>query len=492
MNSSSSVKILVSPEYFLSMNRSFHLLLFSFFTLLSTCPGFSQVAQQWSLGTPQYPEEIYGMSVTESGNILLGINEEIDSIGGSDIGIWRMDRSGNLLQRTVFGSEWDDFVRGFEKIGPNQYLLTGMRTTSVPFRQRATLYQIDSLGQVAWFWVNPDTTSISEFKIARMSDNGIIMACGNSSSPGEKIRSLVVSFDENGSVLNVFSKNDTVREISHAAWPMPDNTWIVAGDRQMPDLTYRPYLMKIDAMDSLYWRFTYDEMANGGAQNITGLADGNLVVVGESYAPGVFTFDIFLRKVDPNGQTIWYSTFGDSGSDAWFGVVESETDHSLSTTGYSFNSLSGNTDMILLHTDSSGNEIGREYAGLPGIDFGNNILQVDDTIWAAGFSIVGLDSQPLLVKHSWYSSTEGIGNQMMSDLRIFPSPVIPMGEVELEWENQKSSSLRILDITGRIISEIRMEAGQPPRFLAPSKEGIYLCQLLLDDKVLNFRLVVSP
>lgn len=492
MNSSSSVKILVSPEYFLLMNRLFHLLLFSLFTLSSTCLGFSQVVQQWSFGTAQYPEEIYGMSATESGNILLGINEDIDSIGGSDIGIWRMDRSANLLQRTIFGSEWDDFVRGFEKIGPNQYLLTGMRTTSGPFRQRATIYQIDSLGQIAWFWVNPDTMSISEFKIARKSDNGIILACGNSSSPGENIRSLVVSFDENGSVLDIFSKNDTVREISHAAWPMPGNTWIVAGDRQMPDLTYRPYLMKIDAMDSLYWRYTYDELANGGAQNITGLADGNLVVVGETYAPGVFTFDIFLRKVDPHGQSLWYKTYGDSGSDAGFGVVESESDHSLSVVGYSFNALSGNTDMILLHTDSSGTEFGREYAGLPGIDFGNNILQTNDTIWAAGFSNIGLDSQPLLVKHAWGSSTEALENHFSPTLAIYPSPVQVSGQVVLDWEIIKPRLLLIYDMTGQLVAKRELTPGQPARFLAPAEEGIYLCQLLLDHRVLHFRLVVSP
>lgn len=492
MNSSSSVKILVSPELFHHMNRTIrHLLFFIFIGSIFTS-ATSQVSQQWSFGTTEYSEEIYGMSATESGSILLAINEDIDSIGNSDIGIWRLDRSANLFERTIIGSEWDDFVRGLEKIGPNQYLLTGMRTAYDPFRQRATIYMIDSLGQIEWVWVNPDTASISEFKIARRAQNGIILACGNSASPGEKIRSLVVSFDENGSVLNIFSKNDTVREISHAAWPMPDDTWIVAGDRQMPDLTYRPYLMKIDAMDSLYWRFTYDELANGGAQNITGLADGNLVVIGESYAPGVFTFDIFLRKVDPNGQTIWYATFGDSGSDAGFGVVESETDRSLSATGYAFNSISGNTDMILLHTDSSGNEIGREYAGLPGIDFGNNILQLGDTIWAAGFSNIGLDSQPLLVKHSWYSSTEGISNQMIPDFAIYPSPVRPMGEVLLTWESQKPYRIKINDMAGRIVSETEWKPGQPAFFLAPSKEGIYLCQLLLDNKVLNFRLVVSP
>lgn len=469
--------------------RSF---LFCFFAFTLFPTTYSQVLDQWSFGTTQFSEEIYGMAATESGNILLAINEDIDSIGNSDIGIWRLDRSANLLQRTIIGSEWDDFVRGFEKVGPNQYLLTGMRTAYDPFRQRATIYMLDSLGQIEWVWVNPDTASISEFKIARRAQNGIILACGNSSSPSEKIRSLAVSFDENGSVINIFSKNDTVREISHAAWPMPDDTWIVAGDRQMSDLTYRPYLMKIDAMDSLYWRFTYDELANGGAQNITGLADGNLVVIGESYAPGVFTFDIFLRKVDPNGQTIWYATFGDSGSDAGFGVVESETDRSLSATGYAFNRLSGNTDMILLHTDSSGNEIGREYAGLPGIDFGNNILQLDDTIWAAGFSNIGLDSQPLLVKHSWYSSTEGIINQMTPDFSIYPSPVRPKGEVQLTWESPTPYRIRINDIAGRTISETEWKPGQPAVFLAPSKEGIYLCQLLLDNKVLNFRLVVSP
>lgn len=490
MNSSYSVNTVDSSDYASIMIQKKNPVVFIILALFSS-QSTGQVLQQWSYGSPQFAEEIYGMAFTESGNILLGVNEDIDSIGGSDIGIWRMDRSGNRLDRTIFGSEWDDFARGLEQTGPNEYLLTGMRTASSPFRQRAHIYQLDSLGQIAWTWVHPDTLSISEFKIARKASDGTILACGNIASPGQSIRSLVASFDENGTLISMFSKNDTVREISHAAWPLPDNTWIVAGDRQMPDLTYRPYLMKIDANDSLYWRYTYDEQVNGGSQNITGLADGNLLLIGEGYpAPGIFAFDIFLRKVDPNGQTIWYHTYGDTGTDAGFGVVESPTDHSLTATGYAFNPLAGNTDMILLHTDSLGNELDREYAGLPGIDFGNVILQAQDTVWAAGFSNVGLDSQPLLVKHSWVTGTDGIDALAASELRLFPSPAMPGEAISLAHHFGEALTVHVIDLAGRAVSSTQIPAGRLATFPAPSKEGIYLCQLLLDNRLLTFRLIV--
>lgn len=423
----------------------------------------------------------------------MAVNEDVDVIGQSDIGIRLVSRSGDLLSRTIIGTPWDDFVRGLESAGDNQFILTGMRTAFNPFRQLATIMMIDSSGQVLWEWVHPDTSSISEFKIGRQASDGFVVACGNISSPGQKIRSLVMRFDENGTMVGEFTQRDTVNEISHAAWPIGNGNWIVAGDRQMPDLTYRPYLMQINDQDSLVWRQFYDEQVNGGAQNLIGLADGNLLVIGESYpAPGIFAFDIFLRKIAPDGTSFWYETYGADGADAGFGVVESKTDHSLHFTGYYLNPLTNNTDAVLFRTDSMGVETGRTWAGGNQIDYGNVIrLDSRDSLWLAGFANQGLDSQGLLAAHKWDDPVNSINLPEQVSISLFPNPVRENKEVQLT-SSTPFSSLTIWSILGEKVYESHFAAQKELTLRTELPAGSYLIQLLIDQKPVTFRLLISP
>ena len=466
-------------------------LLFFLLNLWGSLHG--QIQSQWMIGTDSTNEKIYGMTLTAGQQILMAMNEDIDVLGQTDIGVRLVSRSGQLLNRTIIGSPWDDFTRGLERAGDNQFLLTGMRTAFNPFRQLSTIMMIDSLGQIQWEWVHPDTSSISEFKIARIDKNGEIVACGNISSPGQKIRSLVMRFDENGNMIGEFTQQDTVNEISHAAWPVGNNSWIIAGDRQMPDLTYRPYLMKIDGEDSLIWRQHYDEQVNGGAQNLIGLEGGNLMLIGESYpAPGIFAFDIFLRKVDPSGGSFWYQTYGADGADAGFGVVESPIDQSLSFTGYYLNPLTNNTDAVVFQVDSNGVELGRTWAGGSEIDYGN-VIQRDkyDTLWIAGFSNQGLDSQGLLAKHSWSNPVNSIDPFSKISVTCYPNPVSPGAPIRIA-ASHPFSSIRITSLLGeQVYSDsfpLTSELSLPQELPA----GNYVVQLLLDQKPVNFRLLISP
>lgn len=456
-------------------------------------PAMAQVPSQWMFGTDSTSEQVYGMAMTNGGNILMAANEDVDSIGQSDIGIRRVSRSGALLSRKIIGSEWDDFVRGLEPAGENQFLLTGMRTAYSPFRQLATILLLDSLGTILWEWVHPDTSSTSEFKIARISENGNILACGNISSPGQKIRSLVMRFDENGQLMGEFTQQDTVNEISHAAWPLETGNWLITGDRQMPDLTYRPYLMEIDQHDSLVWRQFYDEQVNGGAQNLIGLSDGHFLLVGESYpSPGVFAFDIFLRKITDTGVTLWYQTYGAGGADAGFGVVESPQDHSLSLTGYYLNPLTNNTDAILIHTDSSGIELDRTWAGGAEIDYGNVIrLDHQDTIWIAGFSNSGLDSQGLLAKHSWNDPVLSLQAGVDHLVRPVPNPARPGQWISLYAEGH-ISSVRWRSIYGQALTKELLLFPGNRNIAAPSQAGMYLLEVTIHHKPSYIRILVTP
>ncbi len=116
----------------------------------------AQPDQQWILGNSLQAEEAYGMA-TDGEELLLAVTENIDSIGGTDTGIGRINNNGQLVGRTILGSVKDDFVRGFVAHQDGGYLLTGIQTAYSPFRQHATLTRLSSSLDVIWQWLHTDS-----------------------------------------------------------------------------------------------------------------------------------------------------------------------------------------------------------------------------------------------------------------------------------------------------------------------------------------------
>lgn len=462
--------------------RSFprYIWLFAFLSLIPLHTSAQQSVDQWIIGSPLHGEQAFGLVELPSGDVLVIVNEEIDSLGGIDLGLWRVTPAGALSDRKVFGSEWNDYARGLSLAMDGEMLLTGMRLTSEPQRQIATLIKLDTLGQISWTWTHPDTNRVSEFKVARCSSTGIILACGSiSDTGGPGLDPLIVAFDLNGEVQWISSQRDDATDIAHAPWPLEDGSWVVVGDQQLPDLSYRPFAMRISAQDSLLWRQVYDQQLNSGAQDLTRLQDGNFVLVGESYSgPGSFYFDILVQKFRPDGQGIWQRLHGGTLSDAGFGIFEDTMDHRLTVAGYGYHDAAENTDAIMLWLDSTGLELARSYAGGPSLDHGNALIPSrKGGFWIAGFSNQGIDTQVFLAKGNWSSGATSLPSFSPSNSRIFPNPVIAGQMIHLETSASYGANWQLYGIQGEFLNQYRFSQGETFSWKAPSVPGIYTFML---------------
>jgi hypothetical protein len=70
------------------------------------------------------------------------------------------------------------------------------------------------------------------------------------------------------------------------------------------------YLAKVDAQSAVLWEKTYGGDWQEVARSIIATSDGNFLIGGETSSSGAGGLDLYLIKVDPEGNEIWSKTVG--------------------------------------------------------------------------------------------------------------------------------------------------------------------------------------
>ena len=118
------------------------------------------------------------------------------------------------------------------------------------------------------------------------------------------------------------------------------------------------------------------------AYSVQQTSDGGYIAVG--YAGSGAEMDIYLVKIDKDGNSIWEKTFGFSGRDTGYSVQQT-SDGGYIIAGYTTSYGAGSSDAYLIKTDSAGNIIWEKTFGGPAPDVGLSVQQTAD----GGFIVAG-------------------------------------------------------------------------------------------------------
>ncbi|MCK4343155.1 MAG: hypothetical protein KAY37_15680 [Phycisphaerae bacterium] len=148
-------------------------------------------------------------------------------------------------------------------------------------------------------------------------------------------------------------------------------------------------LAKFDSQGDLLWKRAYSGPEDEEGCGVVETHDGYLVMVGytRSYTAG--QADFLMGKFDAEGNRIWMRTWGESGNEKAFGVIEA-SDQTLWLAGFStsFNG-SGKEEVVVARIAADGGIITGGYAGNPGLSrkyLGYALAEVFDT---AGICVAG-------------------------------------------------------------------------------------------------------
>ncbi len=184
------------------------------------------------------------------------------------------------------------------------------------------------------------------------------------------------------------------------------------------------WIVRVDQDGNMLWNHTYGGAGNDAAYSLTKTTDGGFAITGSTNSFGAGGTDSLLIKVDSNGGQQWIKTYGASGDDESFSVIQT-SDGGYAVGGQTNSLGSGNNDFWLVKTDSQGTSIWNQTYGGPENDESATLVQTND----GGYALAGTTTSygsggkdALLVKtdssgtEQWNQTYGGTGNEAAASL----------------------------------------------------------------------------
>lgn len=180
----------------------------------------------------------------------------------------------------------------------------------------------------------------------------------------------------NGDTIWTKTYGDTNNERAFAMVQTQDSNVLVAGTISSRGAGSDDiWLLKINANGDTLWSKTFGGTAAEKPLCMVQTLDGNILVAGRTASFGAGLWDIWLLKVKPNGDTIWTKTYGGTSSDEPGAMIQLQ-DSNVIVAGYtaSFGMGAGGTDVWLLNVKPDGDTLWTKTLGGYGDEKSNGLL----------------------------------------------------------------------------------------------------------------------
>jgi hypothetical protein len=347
---------------------------------------------------------------SDGGYILAG---ETVSYGPGFYDAWliKTDALGNEEWSKTYGGAQKDGARSIALTADGGYIVAGYADSFGHPVHDLWLIKTDGSGNEQWNRTyggsSSDGCCLRPYSVHQTMDGGYA-ATGFVTSFGHgSYDAWLVKTDAFGNMQWNRTYGGASREDGNSFQQTPDGGFIIVGDTASfgsggTDL----WLVRTDDTGVEQWNKTFGGANDDWGASIYPTADGGYVIAGDTKSYGTGGFDFWLIKIDDLGNEEWNRTYGEPTSDDTGNCVAQTLDGGYVIVGYSIE-FSGDADVWLIKTDSSGLEEWREtYAGA-GNDWAFKVLQTTD----GGYAFTGdTSSFGAAPSDLWFVKTMGSGN----------------------------------------------------------------------------------
>ena len=197
--------------------------------------------------------------------------------------------------------------------------------------------------------------------------------------------------------------NDSASSIQQTS----DGGYIVAGDTTSFGAGNRDiWLLKLDGEGNAMWQKTYGGTGREWIESIQQTSDGGYIVAGHTPSFGAGGGDAWILKLDDSGNVTWQKTYGGTGYDRT-SSIQLTSDGGYIVAGYTTSFGAGGGDAWVLKLDGSGNVTWQRTYGGTALDFAGSIQQTSD----GGYIVAGYtESFGAGERDGWLLKLDGDGN----------------------------------------------------------------------------------
>ncbi|MDG1841546.1 MAG: T9SS type A sorting domain-containing protein [Crocinitomicaceae bacterium] len=423
----------------------------------------------------------------QGGYVLVGAERRLEN-SSEDLSLLSLDEKGNVIWATNWGSSRSDIPEHIEQTQDGGYVIAGSRYDNGFIGQDGFISKVNKDGLILWLKYYGGKFRDELFSVKQTKDLGYI-ACGFSTSDtitssfGEMY---LVKTDSLGNKEWETFIGEKGKDIAFDIIETSDGSFMAVGTLsgfhrystfEFTQTNSDLLIAKVNSNGTLIWKKQFGGNQNEIGKQIKEAPDGGFYIVGSSQSFGVGSFDIYLLKVNVNGEEEWMKTFGNSGFD-YGQSIDINEHHELYITGATnVDAITQETDIIALKTDENGNEIWSTYIGGDQSDYGNYIRATSDegcAIIGNSKSIGNGGNDIFFVKIDANGLLQPISGNVQPSLLVYPNPVKEELNFHLQSRCKSQNYLyEIYDQRGSLVYSKTKEANLVQIDISKLNKGVY-------------------
>jgi stress response protein SCP2 len=266
----------------------------------------------------------------------------------------KLDENGVVEWQKAYGGTGRDYTSPVQQTLDGGYIVVGWTYSFGNGGVDLWLFKLDENGDIVWQKTYGGTGNEYGWFVQQTSDGGYIVVGETTSSGAGNADAWVIKLDANGNVTWQKTYGGTGDDYAYAIQQTLDLGYIVAAETNSFGAgSSDVWVFKLDANGNVTWQKTYGGTGSEFPWFTQQTQDLGYIVAAETNSFGAGQYDGWLLKLDANGNVTWQKTYGGSGNDyAWFAQQTSDGGYIVAGDSESFGQ--GGRDAWILKLDSSG------------------------------------------------------------------------------------------------------------------------------------------
>jgi hypothetical protein len=301
-------------------------------------------------------EDDVAQSIQETSDGGLIVAGETYSFGADNLDVWvlKLDVNGNIQWQKTYGGSGYDIAPSVRQTSDGGYVVAGETSSFGAGGADIWVLKLDGNGNIQWQKAYGGVSDDMAYSVRPTLDAGYIVAGKTSSFGAGDVDIWVLKLDGSGNVVWKKTYGGVYDDVAYSVQQTSDGGYILAGGRAPADpIVNDVFLLKLDANGGVVWQETYGGADDDVAYSVKQTSEGGFIIAGKSSSFGNFFGDVWVLKLESNGNIDWQKIYGrnDSNSANFVGQI-SDGGYILAGETSSFGA--GYADAWVLKLDGNG------------------------------------------------------------------------------------------------------------------------------------------
>ena len=294
-----------------------------------------------TLWTKTYGQNAYGFNVqqTSDGGFVVVGNQ------GSNIWLLKTDSNGNILWSKDLGGK---VGRSVKQTADSGYIVLGWIGTN---NDDIYLIKTNSLGDTLWTKTYGGNDLDQAASIQLTTDGGFIISGWTRSFGAGFTDVWLIKTDANGDTLWTKTYGGVEGDVGWHVVQTSDGGYGIAGYTSSNSAGSEDFLLiRTDSEGDTIWTRTFGGNLDDRAWSLDTTADGGFIMIGHTWSFGSGNEDVWLIRVNSEGDLLWSKTLGDQDGERGFSIRTTDDDGYIFT-GMTNGSITNEVDLWLVKMD---------------------------------------------------------------------------------------------------------------------------------------------